>query len=52
LQAVVDNGAKRVLMPVENKRHLLEVSGDILGAIDPIFYADPLMAALKAGGLR
>jgi ATP-dependent Lon protease len=52
LQAVMDNGAKRVLIPVENKRHLLEVPGDILGAVDPIFYADPLTAAAKACGLR
>jgi ATP-dependent Lon protease len=52
LQAVMDNGAKRVLVPVENKRHLLEVPGDILGAVDPVFYADPLTAALKACGLR
>ncbi len=52
LQAVMDNGAKRVLVPVENKRHLLEVPGDVLGAVDPIFYADPLTAALKACGLH
>lgn len=52
LQAVMDNGAKRVLVPVENKRHLLEVPGDILGAVDPVFYADPLTAAVKACGLR
>lgn len=52
LQAVMENGAKRVLIPVENKRHLLDVPGDILDAVDPIFYADPLTAALKACGLR
>jgi len=52
LQAVMDNGAKRVLVPVENKRHLLEVPGDILGVVDPIFYVDPLTAASKACGLR
>ena len=52
LQAVMDNGAKRVLIPIENKRHLLEVPGDVLGAVDPIFYSDPLTAALKACGLR
>lgn len=52
LQAVRDNGAKRVLIPVENKRHLLEVPADILDAVDPIFYADPLTAALKACGLH
>jgi ATP-dependent Lon protease len=52
LHAVRDNGAKRVLIPVENKRHLLEVPGDLLDAVDPIFYADPLSAALKACGLH
>jgi ATP-dependent Lon protease len=52
LQAIKDNGAKRALIPVENKRHLLEVPADILDAVDPIFYADPLTAALKACGLR
>ncbi len=52
LQAIMDNGAKRVLLPIENKRHLLDVPGDILGAVDPIFYTDPLAAALKACGLR
>lgn len=52
LQAIMDNGAKKVLIPVENKRHLLEVPADVLDAIDPIFYGDPLTAALKACGLR
>jgi len=52
LQAIMDNGAKRVLIPVENKRHLMEVPADILDAVDPIFYGDPLTAALKACGLR
>jgi ATP-dependent Lon protease len=52
LQSIMDNGGKRVLLPVENKRHLLEVPADILGAVDPIFYADPLTAALKGCGLH
>jgi ATP-dependent Lon protease len=52
LQAIKDNGARRVLLPVENKRQLLEVPGDILDAVDPIFYTDPLTAALKACGLH
>jgi ATP-dependent Lon protease len=52
LQAIKDNGAKRVLIPVENKRQLLEVPGDVLDAVDPIFYTDPLTAALKACGLH
>ncbi len=52
LQAVMENGAKKVILPVENKRHLLEVPGDILDAVDPIFYADPVTAARKACGLQ
>jgi len=39
-------------VPIENKPYLLEVPGEVLGAIDPIFYADALTAALKACGLR
>jgi ATP-dependent Lon protease len=52
LQAIKDNGAKRVLIPVATKRQLLEVPGDVLDAVDPIFYTDPLSAALKACGLH
>ena len=29
--------ARSRLMPIEKKRHLLEVRGDVLDAIDPIF---------------
>lgn len=52
LQVAVDNGAKRVLIPSENKRSFLEVSADILENIDPIFYGDPRAAAFKALGLN
>ncbi len=52
LQVAMDNGAKRALVPLENKRHFLEVSGEIVEKVDPIFYADPLTAALKALGLN
>src|SRR5205823_1574471 len=48
LQVAMDNGAKRVLIPVENKRSFLDVSGDIVERVDPIFYGDPLGAAMKA----
>jgi len=47
----MENGAKRALIPLENKRHFLEVSGDILEKVDPIFYSDPLTAAMKALGI-
>jgi ATP-dependent Lon protease len=51
LQMIVDNGAKKVLVPVSNKRQFLEVPGDLLERVDPIFYSDPLTAALKAIGM-
>jgi ATP-dependent Lon protease len=51
LQVGMDNGARRALIPLENKRNFLEVSGDIVERVDPIFYADPLTAAMKALGM-
>ena len=52
LQIGMDNGARRALIPIENKRHFLEVSADILERVDPIFYSDPLTAAMKALGVN
>jgi ATP-dependent Lon protease len=46
----MDNGAKCVLVPTSNKRHFLEVPGDLIETVDPIFYSDPMSAALKAIG--
>jgi len=51
LQVIVDNGAKKVLVPISNKRQFLEVPGDLLERVDPIFYSDPMTAALKAIGV-
>ena len=51
LQVIMDNGAKRVLIPIGNRRHFLEVPPDILERVDPIFYSEPLAAALKALGM-
>lgn len=48
LQIVMDNGARRVLLPTENKRQFLDVSGDVVERVDPIFYSDPLTGAVKA----
>jgi ATP-dependent Lon protease len=31
LQIAMDNGAKKALIPLENKRSFLEVTGDIVG---------------------
>lgn len=51
LQVIMDNGAKRVLIPTSNRRQFLEVPPDILESVDPIFYSEPLTAALKALGM-
>ncbi|MBP7797361.1 MAG: protease Lon-related BREX system protein BrxL [Thermoanaerobaculaceae bacterium] len=51
LQIGKDNGAKKALIPIENKRDFLEVSGDIAEKVDPVFYGDPKTAAFKALGL-
>ncbi len=52
LQLAMDNGAKRVLLPIENKRDLVDVPGDVLGKLQIIFYADPANAAFRAMGLE
>lgn len=52
LQIAMENGAKKALIPVENKRHFFEVSGDIVENVDPIFYGDPITAARKAMGVN
>lgn len=52
LQAGMDNGARRALIPIENKRNFLDVSADIVEHVDPIFYGDPMTASLKALGLN
>lgn len=44
-------GARRALIPLENTRHFLEVSGDIVERVDPVFFSDPMTAAVKALGM-
>lgn len=48
LQIAMENGARRTLIPLENKRNFLEVSGEIVERVDPIFYSDPVAACNKA----
>ncbi|MFC4006016.1 protease Lon-related BREX system protein BrxL [Nonomuraea purpurea] len=50
LQVAKDNGAKRALIPIENKRNFLDVSAEIMEQVDPAFYGDPKTAAMKALG--
>ena len=51
LQVAMDNGARKALIPLENKRNFLDVSGDIAERVDPIFFSDPVTAAMKALGI-
>lgn len=50
LRVGMDNGARRALIPIENKRNFLDVSADIMERVDPIFYGDPQTAAMKGLG--
>ena len=52
LQVGLDNGAKKAIIPIENKRHFFDVAADIVEAVDPIFYKDPITAAFKGLGLN
>jgi ATP-dependent Lon protease len=51
LQTVMDNGARRVLLPTENKRQWADLPADVIEKVDTIFYSDPVTAAIKALGL-
>ena len=51
LQMAMDNGAKRALIPIENKRNFLDVDADIMEHVDPVFYGDPKTAAMKGLGV-
>ncbi|MGO9708543.1 MAG: protease Lon-related BREX system protein BrxL [Polyangiaceae bacterium] len=51
MQAAVEAGAKRILIPSENKRDVAEVPDAILTAIQWQFYDSPTRAAILAMGL-
>jgi len=51
LQVAMDNGAKRVLIPIENKRSFFDVSAEVLENVDPIFYGEVKQGVFKALGL-
>ena len=52
VQVAMDNGAKRALIPIKNKRQFLEVNPDVLEQVDPIFYSDLRQAVFKSLGLN
>ncbi len=47
LQVAMDNGARKALVPIENKRHFLEVSADVIEQVDAAFYGDIRTALMK-----
>jgi ATP-dependent Lon protease len=52
LQLSMDNNAKRVLLPAENKRDFADIPSHILDKLHIIFYSDPVTAAFRAMGLE
>jgi len=48
LQLAMENGARRGLIPLENKRAFLEVAADVVEKVDPVFFSDPVTACVKA----
>ena len=52
LQVAMDNGARKVLVPIENKRQFLDVNPDVLERVDPVFFGDVRQGAFKALGLN
>jgi ATP-dependent Lon protease len=47
----MENGARRALIPTENRRQFLEVACDMAERLDPIFSSDAPVAANKALGI-
>lgn len=52
LELARDCGARRVLMPSENKREIGDVPDELLSSLQTAFYADPVSAAIKAMALE
>ena len=48
MQLALDNGARRVLVPTANKKHALDLEGELLELAE--FYNDPLGAIDKSIG--
>jgi len=48
LQLAMDNGARRILLPAENKRDFADIPSDVLDKLQIAFYSDPVNAALRA----
>ena len=51
LQVAMDNAARWALVSLGNKRNFLELAGVIVERNNPIFFSDPMMAAMKSLGM-
>jgi len=52
LELALEAGAKKILIPSENKRDLADVPDGVLNKLQPIFYTNPINAAIRAMGLE
>ncbi len=48
IRIALDAGAKRVMLPTENRRDFAELPADIIDKLQMDFYSDPMQAAFKA----
>lgn len=51
LQMAMDNGARRAIIPSENRRGFMDVTATVSEHVDPSFYGEPKVAATKAMGI-
>ena len=48
LRIAMDSGAKRVMIPTENRRDFVDLPADVIDKIQIDFYSEPAQAAFKA----
>jgi ATP-dependent Lon protease len=48
LELARDAGAKRILVPSQNKRDIVDIPDEILDQVQPVFYTYPINAAMRA----
>lgn len=48
LRIALDSGARRILLPTENRRDFADLPAEVIDKLEIVFYSDPAQAALKA----
>src|SRR5205807_367223 len=48
LELARDAGAKRILVPSQNKRDIVDIPDEVLDQVQPVFYTHPINAAMRA----